>query len=108
MPIYEYRCSNCGKHFEIFQKITDAPLTECKVCSGTLTKLISSCSFQLKGTGWYMTDYKRPIDSVGKSSPSNGNGDHAPKETAPQKAGETKTSETKTEGKTESTPTTSA
>jgi len=66
MPIYEYECEHCGKHFEIFQKIADSPLTECRVCKGKLNKLISQCSFHLKGTGWYVTDYKKPVDSVGK------------------------------------------
>ncbi|MCX7966461.1 MAG: zinc ribbon domain-containing protein [Syntrophorhabdaceae bacterium] len=75
MPIYEYQCESCGKYFEIFQKITDPPLTECKFCKGKLNKLISNCAFHLKGTGWYVTDYKRPIDAVGKQAkPSNGNG----------------------------------
>lgn len=73
MPIYEYRCESCGKHFEIFQKISDSPLTECKFCKGRLSKLISNCSFHLKGSGWYVTDYKKPIDTVGRSpSPTNG------------------------------------
>jgi putative FmdB family regulatory protein len=71
MPIYEYQCEDCGKHFEIFQKIADAPLTECRVCKGKLNKLISQCSFHLKGTGWYVTDYKKPVDTVGnKTTPS--------------------------------------
>ena len=65
MPIYEYECKNCGKVFEIFQKIGDDPLAKCRVCEGDLNKLISQCSFHLKGTGWYVTDYKKPVDSVG-------------------------------------------
>ena len=64
MPIYEYKCSDCGKHFEIFQKISDKPLTECKECKGTLSKLISNCAFHLKGNGWYVTDYKKPVDTA--------------------------------------------
>ena len=60
MPIYEYECFDCGKKFEIFQKISDEPLTECRACKGRLNRLISLCSFQLKGTGWYVTDYKSP------------------------------------------------
>lgn len=89
MPIYEYQCENCGKHFEIFQKIADQPLTECRVCKGKLNKLISQCSFHLKGTGWYVTDYKKPIDSVGK------------KPTPPSESSETEKTETKTETKPE-------
>ena len=65
MPIYEYKCSKCGEVFEAFQKITDLPLTECKFCRGKVEQLISHSSFQLKGSGWYLTDYAK------KSQPSN-------------------------------------
>ena len=106
MPIYEYKCRDCGKVFEIFQKISDKPLKECRFCKGKLDKLISNCSFQLKGTGWYVTDYKKPIDSVGKS-PSSGNGsgsagktDTTADSTATSSSAETK-AETKIEKKTE-------
>jgi len=58
MPIYEYACDDCQENFEVFVGINDAPLQECKNCAGTnIRKLISNCSFQLKGTGWYKTDY---------------------------------------------------
>lgn len=59
MPIYEYRCSKCGEIFEAFQKINDQPLTQCKYCQGKVEKLISHSSFQLKGSGWYLTDYAK-------------------------------------------------
>jgi len=97
MPIYEYECTKCGKNFEIFQKIGDDPLTECRVCGGALNKLISQCSFHLKGTGWYVTDYKKPTDSVG--------GKYREKKeesSVSEPAAETK-AETKTETKTETT-----
>ncbi|KJR41422.1 regulatory protein, FmdB family [Candidatus Magnetoovum chiemensis] len=57
MPIYEYECSNCKDMFEITQKITEDPLSVCQKCGGELRKLISSASFVLKGSGWYVTDY---------------------------------------------------
>ena len=57
MPIYEYKCKECGKEFEAIQKISDPPLSNCEFCSGEVTKLISQCTFHLKGTGWYATDY---------------------------------------------------
>lgn len=63
MPIYEYQCSKCSEVFEAFQKITDDPLTECKFCQGQVEKLISQSSFQLKGTGWYLTDYAKKTPS---------------------------------------------
>jgi putative FmdB family regulatory protein len=58
MPIYEYLCKKCGE-FELMQRITDDPLTRCPTCRGKVTKLISNTSFQLKGSGWYVTDYAR-------------------------------------------------
>ncbi len=59
MPIYEYECENCRQRFEVWQKITDEPLTTCEHCNGKLRKLISQSSFILKGSGWYVTDYSR-------------------------------------------------
>ncbi len=58
MPIYEYQCQKCGT-FEITQRITEKSLTKCPTCKGKVKKLISNTSFQLKGTGWYVTDYAR-------------------------------------------------
>ena len=57
MPIYEYQCAKCGEVFEVFQRINDEPVHSCKFCRGTVEKLISHTSFQLKGSGWYLTDY---------------------------------------------------
>jgi len=64
MPIYEYHCSKCGD-FETMQKMSDKPLTQCPTCRRKVTKLISSTSFQLKGSGWYITDYARKGDAGG-------------------------------------------
>ena len=58
MPIYEYRCEHCGD-FEEMQRITDPPLARCPKCRRKVRRLISNTSFQLKGSGWYMTDYAR-------------------------------------------------
>ena len=59
MPIYDYKCSNCGHEIEIIQKISDKPKTICPKCNdGSLKKLISAPSFRLKGGGWYETDFK--------------------------------------------------
>lgn len=57
MPIYEYVCEKCGHHLEIMQKMSDKPLTKCPECKGNLEKIFSQTSFQLKGSGWYATDY---------------------------------------------------
>lgn len=59
MPIYEYKCQNCGYQFEQLQKISDKPLKTCPKCKKPkLQKLVSSAGFALKGTGWYVTDFK--------------------------------------------------
>ena len=58
MPIYEYQCPKCGT-FEATQRITEKQLAKCPTCKSKVKKLISNTSFQLKGTGWYVTDYAR-------------------------------------------------
>ena len=59
MPIYEYVCAACGHEFDELQKLADAPLTDCPSCGKpALTKKVSAAGFQLKGTGWYATDFK--------------------------------------------------
>ena len=89
MPIYEYRCEKCGT-FEVTQRITDKALGKCPNCKGKVKKLISNTSFQLKGTGWYITDYARKD----KTAPKSDNGAKS-------------STETKKESKTESSSTTS-
>jgi len=59
MPIYEYECDKCGEHLEVLQKMTDKPLSKCSKCRGKVRKVVSRSSFQLKGGGWYLTDYSR-------------------------------------------------
>lgn len=97
MPIYEYQCSDCGKTFEIFQKISDEPLTQCKFCKGRLEKLISNCAFHLKGSGWYVTDYKKPVDTA------TGGGKNGVKHVEKQETKPEPVIDTKPEAKTEST-----
>lgn len=68
MPIYEYQCRSCGHQMEAFQKVSEAALTECPEChQGTLNKLISAAGFQLKGSGWYMTDYRNKEKTTDKT-----------------------------------------
>tara|TARA_B100000745_G_scaffold88027_3_gene55209 strand:- start:2048 stop:2320 length:273 start_codon:yes stop_codon:yes gene_type:complete len=72
MPIYEYRCENCGHELEKLQKMSDAPLTECPDCNtSSLKKLISAAGFQLKGSGWYETDFKGKKKAENKSDSKN-------------------------------------
>ena len=82
MPIYEYKCKKCGKEFEMFQGIADPAAKSCRFCKGPVNKLMSLSSFQLKGSGWYATDYG------GKKAP----------------VGEKKTEETKSPETTEKSP----
>ncbi|NKB47692.1 MAG: zinc ribbon domain-containing protein [Legionellales bacterium] len=59
MPIYEYQCPVCQYQFEEMQKISDPPLSHCPQCQHEgVTKLVSACGFELKGSGWYVTDFK--------------------------------------------------
>ncbi|MBX3664631.1 MAG: zinc ribbon domain-containing protein [Burkholderiales bacterium] len=59
MPIYEYRCEACGFQKEFLQRISDAPLTECPECrKNTFSKMVTAAGFQLKGSGWYATDFR--------------------------------------------------
>ncbi len=90
MPIYEYRCEKCGKVFEVLQKFSDDPLKTHDACGGEVEKLISQSAFQLKGSGWYVTDYAKGSSQA-----------QAPKSDAKQDGG---SSESKSEGKSESSP----
>jgi putative FmdB family regulatory protein len=67
MPIYEYKCAECGSTVEAIQKVADRPLKTCSRCGGTLEKLVSSPAIQFKGSGWYITDYANKSAAAGKS-----------------------------------------
>ncbi|MCC6143628.1 MAG: zinc ribbon domain-containing protein [Candidatus Hydrogenedentes bacterium] len=59
MPIYEYRCGTCGFQKEYLQKLNDAPLTTCPECGKeSFGKMLTAAGFQLKGSGWYATDFR--------------------------------------------------
>jgi putative FmdB family regulatory protein len=79
MPIYEYRCASCGHELEALQKLSDAPLTVCPACHrAELKKLVSAAGFQLKGSGWYVTDFRnsgaKPAAKDKPAASANGNG----------------------------------
>jgi putative FmdB family regulatory protein len=90
MPIYEYRCSACGHQEDHLQKLSERPLTKCPACGKKkYAKQLTAAGFQLKGSGWYASDFK---------------GGKKPEESKPEAKAETKTetkAETKTEAKTE-------
>ena len=74
MPIYEYRCGACGHELEALQKLSESPLTDCPACGkARLSKLVSAAGFQLKGSGWYATDFK----NSGAKPAAKANGDGA-------------------------------
>ena len=106
MPIYEYRCSECGHDHEVLQKVSEPPLTECPACGKpALQKQLSAAGFQLKGSGWYATDFKgsgkKPVEKKADAK------SEVKAETKSEtKAAETKAAETKTESKPASTSTT--
>lgn len=97
MPIYEYVCKACGHTFDTIQSFSEAPLNDCPVCKEpTLKKLISASAFHLKGSGWYVTDFKNPpaakVDSIEKVKTENANKPvEANKETETKQKAEAKT-----------------
>ncbi|HEX2930924.1 MAG TPA: FmdB family zinc ribbon protein [Candidatus Binatia bacterium] len=111
MPIYEYRCAKCGT-FETTQKITDKPLVKCPTCKGKVKKLISNTSFQLKGTGWYVTDYARKGQNGDSKSGNGSKSDSKSESTSTKSSSESKTeskkSETSSSGSAKSTSTSSS
>ncbi len=70
MPIYEYECPACDKVFEVQQRMSEAPLSTCPDCAGTVKKLVPVSSFQLKGGGWYSDGYSGPSNGGGKNGKS--------------------------------------
>jgi len=92
MPIYGYRCGECGEEHEALQKVSEPPLTICPACGKpALQKQLSAAGFQLKGSGWYATDFKAPAKKP------------AEKKTEKTEKTETKT-ETKSDTKTDTKP----
>jgi putative FmdB family regulatory protein len=67
MPIYAYKCSSCGHEKDVLQKVSDTPLTDCPACgTASFAKQITAAGFQLKGSGWYATDFKGGSSSAPK------------------------------------------
>jgi putative FmdB family regulatory protein len=82
MPIYAYRCESCGFEKDVLQKMSDAPLTQCPECkSETFRKQVTAAGFQLKGSGWYVTDFRG--GSKGAGSAANGQKDSGESKAAP-------------------------
>jgi putative FmdB family regulatory protein len=108
MPIYAYKCSSCGHGTDVMQKISDAPLTVCTACGQpTFAKQITAAGFQLKGSGWYATDFKNGSKGAKKEHVAGENTAEKGAEKAAEKTSdaksETKSSESSTETKAAST-----
>ena len=111
MPIYEYRCSSCGAHHEVLQRLSDPLLVTCPTChKDALVKQVSAAGFQLKGSGWYATDFrngsKPPAKGDDQSRDAKAGDGKSGAEKVPSSAdaksdGAAKPSETKSETKTE-------
>ena len=81
MPIYGYRCTNCGNQFEVYQKMSDEPIQTCPKCQGKVTKMLYPTGVVFKGSGYYSTDYK---GSPASSSSSNGSTSESKPEAKPE------------------------
>ena len=107
MPIYEYECPDCGKVFEAIQKFSDPELTDCRLCNNErpVKKLISAAAFHLKGTGWYVTDFRdKNKKSGGDSSSDSESGGSSSSSSSDSKSessssGDSKSSSTSSESK---------
>lgn len=95
MPLYEYRCEQCGKVFEVIQKFSDAPLETHQECGGKVERLISAPALQFKGSGWYITDYAKGNSTKTESKPAETKNE--------SKSADSKPAETKSESKPAST-----
>ncbi|MCA8108434.1 FmdB family zinc ribbon protein [Burkholderia sp. BCCIQ04A] len=85
MPIYAYRCEACGFAKDVLQKMSDAPLSQCPECGkDAFRKQVTAAGFQLKGSGWYVTDFRG--GSGGTSAPAAASGDAAPAASGAQAA----------------------
>jgi putative FmdB family regulatory protein len=91
MPLYEYHCSKCGRNFEVLQKFSDPPLIAHEACGGAVERVLSAPAFQLKGSGWYATDYgKGGKPAAGDGAPEKKADESKPGEAKPEPAGASK------------------
>ncbi|MGN6666324.1 MAG: FmdB family zinc ribbon protein [Trinickia sp.] len=89
MPIYAYRCESCGFEKDVLQKMSDAPLTQCPQCEkDTFRKQVTAAGFQLKGSGWYVTDFRG--GSTGAKGAASGGAAAATSDTKPEAKSESK------------------
>ena len=102
MPIYAYKCDVCGHAKDVLQKMSDAPLSVCPACgASTFTKQVTAAGFQLKGSGWYATDFKGGATSAPAVDKAGGGSESGAGDTKTDTKTETK-SDTASAGKSES------
>jgi putative FmdB family regulatory protein len=105
MPIYAYKCSSCGHGADVMQKLSDAPLTVCSACGQpTFSKQITAAGFQLKGSGWYATDFKNGSKGAKKETAEPATGEKPAEKASEAKPAETRPAEGSAEKKTETKP----
>jgi putative FmdB family regulatory protein len=93
MPIYAYRCASCGHAKDVLQKLSDAPLSVCPACgAAAFAKQVTAAGFQLKGSGWYATDFKGGNST--KKPDGDGNTDSASTDASKNDAGKTEAGKT--------------
>ena len=99
MPLYEYKCEKCGEVFEVRQNFSDEPVAVHEKCGGHVQRLISRSAFQLKGSGWYATDYAKGGNGSKKSDTESKPATEAPAktETKPAESKSTSTDKPKTD-----------
>jgi putative FmdB family regulatory protein len=102
MPIYEYRCEKCGKVFEVLQRFSDDPVKIHEACGGEVEKLISHSAFQLKGSGWYQTDYAKGSTAAAAKGDGKAEGSSESKSEEKTETSSESKSDSKSEGKSES------
>ncbi|QTD91547.1 FmdB family zinc ribbon protein [Burkholderia anthina] len=87
MPIYAYRCEACGFAKDVLQKMSDAPLSQCPECGkDAFRKQVTAAGFQLKGSGWYVTDFRGGSGGTSAPATASGDGAAAPADAAPAAA----------------------
>ena len=100
MPIYAYKCGSCGHAKDVLQKVSDAPLTDCPACGApAFSKQITAAGFQLKGSGWYVTDFRGGNSGGGSnatSKPAESSGDAKPSSDAKPAEGGSSTTKSET------------
>lgn len=91
MPIYAYRCSACGAEKDVLQKFSDAPLTACPACAAeSFHRVLTAPAFQLKGSGWYVTDFRDGNKPKGASGSGDSAGEEGGASAKPADAGASK------------------